>query len=68
MSSVSGGRGSPLASMAAPPTRASRTFTGTQAPRTESADSITSGPTPSPLKTASVCEVIDVLPWLVLDS
>src|SRR5262245_50719673 len=40
--------------MAAPPTAASRALKGRQAPSTDSAASVTSGPIPSPLRTAIV--------------
>ena len=42
--------GHPMASIAAPPIRPSRTSTGRQACKTESATAVTSGPIPSPRK------------------
>ena len=49
---MSGGSGSPVASIAAPPTSASRASNGAQASSTRSAARVTSGPMPSPGSTA----------------
>ena len=63
-SSVSGGSGSPVASMAAPPTqRLAHLHRDAGARGRSRADSITSGPMPSPGRTAIVSRSHDVLPW-----